>query len=474
DFEDDDDDDDSEVDVEKDARKLQKKYGVATIVQTYQATTSTDILLNNNKTKRNTNSSVLNAPYLGSLSRSANQVLSLPPMSLAGETLFSNNDGNNNNNEEPPETIITNYGSLRDSHERGRFLDGPSSYREPTSGRIRQLDHRLRYHGTRSSSSQINNNMSIGERMQQSRKLKEIRQKEEQAKQQQQEGGTTTGDNNDSGVAADGGAASKKPAAKTSSLSAIMNEVSQRKSSVGDEAAMDETVSSSFREGGIMLPITKMDDDDDYETPTFRDNDKQFTNNAAEAMMNAAPSTSMLSTSLTAFEMLKMSNAVASSARIVSTTTNNASAASATLLQAPQSGVLASDDHHKRLFQPLARSMSDPTPHMHQLSLGDTHTTTTRQDVTTPAANAAVAAAVYGSGLHHPQHPPQQQQPQQQFGILPQQRYPLVEGSAGTALNAAAFGYSTAATAPLSTNGAAAAVDHDPDTDGAFGDMDME
>lgn len=35
------------------------------------------------------------------------------------------------------------YGSLRESHLGGRFLDGPSSYRDSRSGEIRRYDERL-------------------------------------------------------------------------------------------------------------------------------------------------------------------------------------------------------------------------------------------------------------------------------------------------------------------------------------------
>ena len=154
----DDDDGDNVIDVEGDARKLRRKYGTK-IVQTYHQELS---ILKSSEIRNHYKASVLNAPYLGSLSKSANQVLSLPPMSLAGDESFLG---------EPPESTVS-YGSLRDSHERGRFLDGPSSYREPTSGKIRQLDHRLRYHGRRPE-------LNIGERLQQSRRLKELRKKEE-------------------------------------------------------------------------------------------------------------------------------------------------------------------------------------------------------------------------------------------------------------------------------------------------------
>ena len=381
---DDDDDDDSEIDVEKDAIKLQEKYGATIVAQTFQATTttSTDHLLRKKKAE-----SVLNAPYLGSLSRSANQVLSLPPMSLAGGSMFQGM--------EPPETTTsttttTSYGSLRDSHERGTFLDGPSSYREPTSGRIRQLDHRLRYH------SRTTNELSIGERLQQSRKLKEVRQKE-LAKTKE---GSASSSSND----------------QASGLSAMMNEASNNKNT-GDDTT---DTPGSFGEE-ILMPIKTGDGHD--ETPTFRDNDSMD-----------APS--MLSTSLTAFEMLKMSN--------VPTSMSLQSGAARTSFAALAPHPDLQDDDQRR-FLPLARSMSDPTHQMRQLSLRDQN-----HDLSQTAATAAARASGLGgwAGNTNPQA-------MQMMPSPPQQQYPPDND---------AFGY--AAVQPPAT-------EHDPDTDGAFGDMDL-
>ncbi|KAL3935377.1 MAG: hypothetical protein SGARI_003000 [Bacillariaceae sp.] len=372
---------------------LQEKYGV---VQTYQATTSTEQLL---KQSRSNHGSVLNAPYLGSLSRSANQVLSLPPMSLAGGSMFGNDT-----TEEPPETI-TNYGSLRDSHQRGQFLDGPQSYREPTSGRIRQLDHRLRYHAATRSSE-----ISIGERLQQSRKLKEVRQ-QQQAKKDDGAAATT--------AVTDGSSSDQK----SSGLSAIMNEATNNTSS-GDEVNTDTT--SSYGEE-ILMPVKT--GGDDYETPTFRDNDS--------SMMTDSPS--MLSTSLTAFEMLKQTNVpVAMSLG----TAAIAAPANVAVLAPSQPAADLGDD--QRRFLPLARSMSDPTPQMRQLSLR-ADAAATRQDLSQNAATAAATA----SGMGYNPHTAMQ--------MMPLQQYPAA---------ANVFGYATQP--PPAT-----AAEHDPDTDGAFGDMDL-
>ncbi len=64
----------------------------------------------------------------------------------------------------------TSYGSLRDSNSRGRFLDGPSSYRDRNTGDIRALEHRVRYRSNGPNMSQsLPASLSIGERIMQSR-----------------------------------------------------------------------------------------------------------------------------------------------------------------------------------------------------------------------------------------------------------------------------------------------------------------
>lgn len=63
----------------------------------------------------------------------------------------------------------TSYGSLRDSNSRGRFLDGPSSYRDKNTGDIRALEHRIRYRDGQNMAQSLPASLSIGERIMQSR-----------------------------------------------------------------------------------------------------------------------------------------------------------------------------------------------------------------------------------------------------------------------------------------------------------------
>ncbi len=345
-------DENSDIDVEGDAIKLQRKYG-SRVIQTYVPDAT---ILQTSSTRRRHSSSVLDAPYLGSLSKSSNQVLSLPPMSLAGDSDFLG---------EPPQSIATSYGSLRDSHERGRFLDGPSSYREPSSGKIRQLDHRLRYQ-TRQPPE-----LNIGERLQQSLKSKELRLKKEKS---------NNNGNNDE----------RKETA--SSLSAMMDEASKN----GNTPPRGD---GNFISGSEhLVPIQ-----DKYVTSPYRERPLMSSN--------------MLSTSMTAFELLKSSN---------SSTSNP-----------PYSSKYAASDARPAMnfakspgFQPLSRSMSDPSPRLQSLSLSDS------KGQTMPTIGLGLAAQMANfeqSGTHQVQAP---------YFDGRDQRSPQH-------------------------------LDHDPNTDGAFGDMDM-
>lgn len=177
----------------------------------------------------------LKAPYLGSLSKSDENLLSLPPIALSDPYL-----------EDPPSEVVS-YGSLRDSQQKGLFIDGPMSYREPSSGRIMQYDRLKKYQS-------VPPTRSIGERMQQALKLKELKQKQEEQKQ--------NGENSSSSNV-------------SSSLSAIMKDASTQ---------MPKT--TSF--------VDQSQANTDTFMPTFGFYDTEHQNDPH-----------MLSTSLTAFEILQ-------------------------------------------------------------------------------------------------------------------------------------------------------------------------
>mmetsp|Transcript_10420 Transcript_10420/g.26237 ORF Transcript_10420/g.26237 Transcript_10420/m.26237 type:complete len:472 (-) Transcript_10420:246-1661(-) len=366
--------DDSDIDVEGDAIKLRRKYGNK-IIQTYVA----DSTLTQSAPRRD-NSSVLNAPYLGSLSKSSNQVLSLPPMSLAGDNTFLG---------EPPESIVS-YGSLRDSHERGRFLDGPSSYREPMSGKIRQLDHRLRYHGRQPPE------LNIGERLQQSLKQKELRLKRE--KNAENNNNNNINNKNDDGDRKE----------TTSSLSAMMADAS--KNTTPDEG-------NSFLKTERLVPIQNQS----LVSPLSPEHRRSVHDTPPRGNI-------MLSTSLTAFELLQSSN----TPTFQRSTVVNPSTYSATF--AARDARQTMDFANASGFTPLARSMSDPSPRFQNLSLSE------------QIPNVGLAAQMADLEQHGlPLHLQQQQQHQQQ------QHLEFLNGSEHRSRH----------------------LDHDPNTDGAFGDMDL-
>jgi hypothetical protein len=254
------DSDESIIDVELDAIKLSKQYGRS---ETYQE-----------------DKQALKAPYLGSLSRSENVIMSLPAITLSDADDYQGT---------PPE--IVSYGSLRDSHQKGRFLDGPSSYREPRSGRIMRLDDRLRYQTAPTSS------QSISERMEQARKLNEV-------KKQQQKDSRENGNG----------------AGNTSSLSAMMNDAPQQK----------ESTHASI--GGLDYMGVEM------RIPSFAEEEPP----------------SMMSTSLTAFEILQTSTLI-----------DDAQKLGTSFGRSLNSLPVAGTDMSAGIGQPepLARSMSDPCPH---------------------------------------------------------------------------------------------------------------
>ena len=379
------DDDDSVIDVEGDAIKLQRKYGNKIIQSYIQEST----LMKSNAGRRE-KSSVLNAPYLGSLSKSSNQVLSLPPISLAGDSTFIG---------EPPESIVS-YGSLRDSHERGRFLDGPSSYREPLSGKIRQLDHRLRYHGRQPE-------LNIGERLQQSRKLKEIRLKEESKRKEEE---TNCSDS-------EGEKLERKET--KSSLSAIMREASQNLNT-GSVDVDNIPESNQYSSCERLVPVRGGDI-----TPTHSHKNRPFVD---------WPPRNMLSTSLTAFELLKSSN------------TDTLSGCDSIHPSHPMTHLTDTDQlinfRNSSGFQPLARSMSDPSPRFQNLSLSEISTT------------SALPATQSGGLPAHTENT--------LTGIEQQETYSHLQHGTQHAID-----YN------LLNSHRSQQADHDPSTDGAFGDMDM-
>jgi hypothetical protein len=401
------DDDDSDIDVELDAIKLQRKYGNK-IIQTY---TQEGTLMQSSNARMTDKSSVLNAPYLGSLSRSSNQVLSLPPISLAGDSTFLG---------EPPDSIVS-YGSLRDSQEQGRFLDGPSSYREPMSGKIRQLDHRLRYHGRQPE-------LNIGERLQQSRKLRELRQKEDSKKKKEGLNGTKT--NTDTENTTNKGEKKERKEAK-SSLSAMMSGASQNVNTGGVD---------DFQEGNFFLSTERL-------ISTQGENSMSRHSHEHRSSINSSPrNMHMLSTSLTAFEFLKTSNTDTVLGGNIDNPSYSATHGTATNLPM--------DFRNRSGFQPLARSMSDPSPRLQNLFLSEIPANSVL-----PAAAAATTQTALGLSAHMENAHGNHVQFHQESLHTNNYTSSLISDHQAVMFNGG--------------ERRSPHLDHDPITDGAFGDMDM-
>lgn len=416
DVDDDDDDDDNDcgvIDVEGDAEKLRRKYGEKNIVRTYHPG-----YVPPRASATAYASSIPNAPYLGSLSRSANQVLSMPPMSLAsGQDAYYHSD--------PPESI-SNYGSLRDSHERGRFLDGPSSYREPTSGRIRQLDHRLRYLGRRQPE------LSIGERMERSMQLRSKKQGPEVASAEDTDG--------------------KQPA--TSSLSAMMDRISKSSDTAPSRAESQDFPTNQLGQETLIPVGTTV-----FDRTLLQEQQED------QMMLNEPPSM-MLSTSLTAFEVLKTSNTNRS--RMASTYSLNQSSPMIAVVNPRNVSTTSNQSNvQAQSFQPLARSMSDPTPRFSLLSLGGS----TRPS-NPPNSTTSIIPPVLPPAPQEGQDHPLQQQP---LSLMPSGQAPIFSGSLtsvpGGPIPPSGYEYSSQSSVQ---QGRVHQTEHDPDMEGAFGDMDME
>lgn len=384
-------DDDSALDiVERDAIRLRKKYGSSVITHPATQEDASSIL----------SKSMLKAPYLGSMSKSEGYLSSLPPISLSGPAASYDYD------EDPP-TEITSYGSLRESHQRGKFFDGPSSYREPRSGQIRRFDHNL---GVREYSQSLQPTVSIGERIQQNHRKATANLK---------------------GKADEG----------TSGLSMMFGQEST------DPTPKDREEGSEHME-----PIKHASSSDHGHAPhhlSAFDGEQQVGNDILDPP-------AMLSSSLTAFEILHSTSYQRNHThRFVE-----------------QRNLLPSDaEIREQHFQPLGRSISDPTPH--HLQSAPLFSPTLEPLNSPQGGNVSVLWSSHR--LAQPNSTPE-------YGASPyytpatgQLAASTTNGSTmdnvvtGVVLPASAFSNLVLASATATETG----QNHNPDTDAAF-DMDME
>ena len=403
----DDEDADSSVDVERDALKLKANYG--------DNVTAVSL----NKMESIASKTLLKAPYLGSMSQpDMFRSHEMPPMSLTEGDRFHHDyyrhvaSGTSSSN-------IESYGSLRESHQQGLFLDGPASYRDVRSGQIRPLDHRRRFsHGASPPA------VSIGERMQQTRKLKELEKK-------------TKGKDSSAGLGKAIGA---------SSLSAMMDEVSKNMD-VQDASAVCPVAAShdyGLNSNDLACPQSTPPHTMDIPVlPRSSDGDDDFHQRR------------MMSTSLTGLELLMTTKQLAVPSDVNNKQEDEMVLSPKYLVQTdpPLSTNVTTGDRDANQFQALSRSMSDPTPHLHNPALvaamalnHNLHSAARQlqQNHHHHSVNSSPAWLPYMSRVAPPMVPLPPPITQQQSAVNP---------------------FNDTATQP--------STDHDPDTDAAF-DMDLE
>ena len=115
-------------------------------------------------------SHLLRAPRLGSVpSRNENTLdqcpTMLPPAVQSSENPLGPTPAGSSSAVRFGDNNETSYGSLRDSHERGRFLDGPSSYRDKRTGDIIRQGGRQRVRFQDSAPASLPTSLSIGDRI---------------------------------------------------------------------------------------------------------------------------------------------------------------------------------------------------------------------------------------------------------------------------------------------------------------------
>ena len=296
---DDDDDDDDEydngiVDVERDAVRLGLRKKNTSGV-----------------TARSLPSRLLKAPLLGSVPtnedylsyRSIPATALPPPMTLNDPSLPSSSSLLLSGMVSPDGTstgarggATASYGSLRESNLRGRFFDGPSSYRDGRTGDIRRVGqrvvrfHELQQQATSASSSSTTtegdgtNRLSIRDRMKQAREQR------------------NRGNNDDLTKRTDQPTNNKKP---TSSLAAMFDDNTNR---VGVDSSSSATTAATAAAdkggggGGDDNPKIEYSATTAFRPASFHDSTSPFyeTNHH----MGAVPS-GALSTSLTGLEILQ-------------------------------------------------------------------------------------------------------------------------------------------------------------------------
>ena len=252
----------------------------------------------------------------------------------------------------------TAYGSLRDSHSIGKFMDGPSSYRDGRTGDIHRLQHRVRFpdQSNRPIAASYSGSMSIGERMMlQTRKNKALAAANEKQKQKQR------------GLQSDQGGDPSRPEAST--LSKLLMEEQDRSETQSDNISSP----TQFHRQGISLGPSAFDEED---------------------RLGDLPPSYMLSTSLTGLEILQ--RGISTHNRSESTTSTHPTSLTTTTTTSTTIGEsIFERDELPRDAQGnnalLARSLSDPNPRWRERAAAAS--TAPRQSPLLPSLNSRAAAS---------------------------------------------------------------------------------
>jgi len=215
-------------------------------------------------------------------------------------------------------------------------------------------------------------------------------------------------------------------------------------------AAVDD-----FREGDSFLSTER-------QIPIQGENTTPSQNRDHHSSMHLSPRT-MLSTSLTAFELLKSSNTdtlYSSSVANPPYSSTHTTETNQTLNFRNSSG-----------FQPLSRSMSDPSPRFENLSISEIPAGSVLPSIQTGGLAAQMENALPGIGNTRNQL--RTEEGKQNTDI-----YRFAASNAQFARNESATAGSIALTPDQTVMFHGGGLrsphsDHDPNTDGAFGDMDM-
>ena len=253
-------------------------------------------------------------------------------------------------------TSQVSYGSLRDSHLRGRFLDGPSSYRDSRTGNIHRIrHHHVRFQNDHSSDdmgSSNNGGLSIAERMRQN--SKHTKSAAAAVATNGYTSGSSSNQNNKN---------SKTYTKNKEDVQAQSSTLSKLMESCTDQTDNGDTI----RNNPVVQDVSSgvLGESYFYQTEDRLSAAARFPSHA-------------LSTSLTGLELLQRGIQVQSTTTMAPTTFTTPTTFDVGETTSPDDVTdQNTDDSSKRHINMLSRSLSDPMPRWRHLATGGDVTTTT-------------------------------------------------------------------------------------------------